>query len=126
MKPPFLCFSFACTLNTHRVGGNRKREYYRLTYIKTRKKQGFDCHLSPDLRQMAIESSVLAIFDPLSSIVKNVFDCRLPCVLNLWKIPVSAFSNGESVNRTSLAGDFNLDMSYIIATDMETINQGCQ
>ena len=61
-----------------------------------------------------------------SSIEKSVFDCRLPCVLNLLEIPVSAFSYGESVKRTSLAGDFNLDMSYIIATDMETINQGCQ
>ena len=37
----------------------------------------FDCHLSPDWRQMAIETLFLAIFDPRSSIGKSVFDCRL-------------------------------------------------
>ena len=30
---------------------------------------------------MAIEITVLAIFDPRSSIVKSVFDCRLPGVI---------------------------------------------
>ena len=41
----------------------------------------FDCHLSPDWRQMAIENAVLANFDPSSSIVMSVFDCRLSDVI---------------------------------------------
>ena len=40
----------------------------------------FDCHLSPNWRQMAIENTILANFDSRSSIVKRVFDCRLPDV----------------------------------------------
>ena len=45
----------------------------------------FDCHLSPDWRQMAIDNTVSSDFDPCSSIVKSVFDCRLSCVLNVLK-----------------------------------------
>ena len=37
--------------------------------------------MSPDWRQMAIKALFLTIFDPCSSIVKSVFDCRLPGVL---------------------------------------------
>ena len=37
----------------------------------------FDCQLSPDRRQMAIENTVSSDFDPCSSIVKSVFDCRM-------------------------------------------------
>ena len=37
----------------------------------------FDCQLSPDWRQMATENTVSSDFDPRSSIVKSVFDCRL-------------------------------------------------
>ena len=37
----------------------------------------FDSHLSPDWRQMAIENTVSSYLDPLSSIVKSVFGCRL-------------------------------------------------
>ena len=36
-----------------------------------------DCHLSHHWRQMAIEITVLTIFDPRSSNFDNVFDCRL-------------------------------------------------
>ena len=39
----------------------------------------FDYHLSPKWRQMAIEN----IFDPRSSSVKSVFDCRIPGVLTV-------------------------------------------
>ena len=62
----------------HRVGGNRKCQYYWSTKIV--KNIVFDCHLSPVGRQMAIKYTVLAIFDPHSSI-KSVFDCRLPSVI---------------------------------------------
>ena len=37
----------------------------------------FDCHLSPEWRQMAIENTVSSDFYPRSSIVNGVFDCRL-------------------------------------------------
>ena len=37
----------------------------------------FDCRLSPDWRQMEIKNSVSSDFDQRSSIVVNVFDCRL-------------------------------------------------
>ena len=56
----------------------------------------FDCHLSPEWRQMAIENAVSSEFDPRSaifktltgssdfdprsSIVKSSFNCRLSCV----------------------------------------------
>ena len=41
--------------------------------LKTVSNRVFDRHL----RQIAIENTVLAIFDPRSSIVKSVLDCRL-------------------------------------------------
>ena len=44
----------------------------------------FDCHLSPDWRQMAIEKTVSSdFFYPRSSIVKNVFDCHISSVISL-------------------------------------------
>ena len=39
--------------------------------------RGFNCHLSPEWRQMAIENTVSNDFDPRSSIVKSVFNCGL-------------------------------------------------
>ena len=41
----------------------------------------FDCHLSPDWRQMAIFNTVSSFFDPRSSIAKSDFDCRLSGVI---------------------------------------------
>ena len=41
----------------------------------------FDCHFSPTWRQMAIKTLFLAIFDLCLSIVKSVFDRRLPGML---------------------------------------------
>ena len=43
----------------------------------------FDCHLSPDWRQMAIQNTVstCSFFDPRLTIVKSVFDCAYP----VWK-----------------------------------------
>ena len=43
----------------------------------------FHCHLSPNWRQMAIENTVSSDFDPRSSIVQSVFDCRLTGVFML-------------------------------------------
>ena len=40
----------------------------------------FYCHLSLDWRQMAIKNTVSIDFDLRLSIVKSVFDCRLPGV----------------------------------------------
>ena len=37
----------------------------------------FDCHLSFNWRQMAMENTVSSDFDQHSSIVKSGFDCRL-------------------------------------------------
>ena len=45
------------------------------------KNRVFDCHLSPDWRQMTIENTISSDFDPCLSIVKSVFDCRLPGVI---------------------------------------------
>ena len=42
----------------------------------------FDCHLSPHWRQMAIKNTIfISFFDPRSSIVDSIFDCRLPGVI---------------------------------------------
>ena len=38
----------------------------------------YECHLSQNWRQMAIENTISIDFNPRSSIVKCVFDCRLP------------------------------------------------
>ena len=41
--------------------------------------RAFDCHLSPGWQQITISKTLfLVIFDPRLSIVKRVFDCRLP------------------------------------------------
>ena len=53
----------------------------------------FDCHLSPNLRQMAIKNTVSSNFYLRSSIVKSVFDCSLSGVIlssQYW----SALSDG--------------------------------
>ena len=47
------------------------------------RKRVFDCHLSPEWRQISIEKLFLAIFDLSSSIVKSVFDCRISGVVML-------------------------------------------
>ena len=70
--------SWLYTSASHRIGGNRKREYIDERRSKIVRNRVFNCHLSPpDWRQMAIETLFLAIFDPHSSIAKKVFDCRL-------------------------------------------------
>ena len=51
----------------------------------------FDCHLSPDRRQKAIDNTVSSYFDPRSSIVKSVFDCHLPCVVMISTFLHSGF-----------------------------------
>ena len=48
---------------------------------QTYEKQFFDCHLSPNWRQMAIKNTVSSDFDSFLSIVKSVFDCRLSGVM---------------------------------------------
>ena len=45
--------------------------------IKIVRNRVFDCHLSSHWRQMAIKNTVSIDFDPRSSIVDSVFDCRL-------------------------------------------------
>ena len=68
---------------THRIGGNPKCCYNDKRMSKIVRNRVFDCHLSPDWRQMAIKKTLfLTIFDPYSSIVKSVFDCRLSGVRN--------------------------------------------
>ena len=46
---------------SHRIGGNRKRKYYRRMLIKIATNRVFDCHLSPEWRQIAIKTLFLAI-----------------------------------------------------------------
>ena len=41
----------------------------------------FDCHLWPDWWQMAIKNTVSSDFYLRLSIVKSIFDCRLPGVV---------------------------------------------
>ena len=60
--------------NPHRVGGILNYYTTEKSRSKFRLKQSFGLPLSP------IENTVLAIFDPRLSIVKSVFDCRLPGV----------------------------------------------
>ena len=55
-----------------------------LTHTKIARNRVFDCHLSPDWRQMAIENTVSSHFDPRLSIVKSIFDCRLSGVVMLF------------------------------------------
>ena len=76
---------FASSVLSHWVGGNRKRQYIDERRAKIVRNRVFDCHLSPGGRQKAIENTVLAIFDPRSSIVKSGFDCRLPDVFMLFE-----------------------------------------
>ena len=68
---------------------------------KTVKNRVFDCHLSPNWRQKAIENTVFfTIFNPRSSIVKSVFDCRLSGVetskLNSLKLRMTRYAHGHA------------------------------
>ena len=54
----------------------------RIQYKISLETEFLDCHLFPSRRQMAIENTVSIDFDSHSSIVKSVFDCRLPSVNN--------------------------------------------
>ena len=64
----------------HRVGGNRKRYQQSPNADQKSILTVFDCHLSPDWRQMAIKNSVSNIF--LSTLLDSiaVFNCCLPGV----------------------------------------------
>ena len=42
----------------------------------------FDCHLSPDWRQMAIKNNVSNDFSSIFALVKSIFVCRLSSVNN--------------------------------------------
>ena len=73
--PYSLCLSLVCTPNRRQsktliLSTNDGR-------LKIVRNRVFDCHMSSDWRQMAIENNVLASFHPRSSIVKIVFDCRI-------------------------------------------------
>ena len=58
----------------------------------------FDCHLSPDCRQMAIKTLCLEIFGSRSSIIESIFDCRLRGVF-----PKTSFSLEEREPKCLLA-----------------------
>ena len=47
----------------------------------------FDCHLSPDWRQMAIENSLSNDFLSMFVYSINIFDCRLSGVGKIVRIP---------------------------------------
>ena len=66
---------------SHRVGDVKNVNVIDRRRSKIIRNRVFDCHLSPDWRQMAIESTVSSVFYWCSSIVKSVFHCRLPDVL---------------------------------------------
>ena len=53
-----------CTKYTNKICLNQERRY------KIVRNRVFDCHLSPDRRQMAIENTVTSDFYPRSSIVR--------------------------------------------------------
>ena len=46
--------------------------------------KSLETYLSTDWRQMAIENTVSIDFEPRSSIVKSVFDCRLTGVAHVY------------------------------------------
>ena len=65
------------------------------------KNRVFDCHLSPNWRQMEIVNTVFfTIFHPRSSIVKSVFDCHLSGVetskLNSIKLRMTRYAHGHA------------------------------
>ena len=57
-----ICFG---SIGTHRVGGNCKRQYFDDHRSKIIRNRVFDCHLSPDRRQMAIENTISSDFSSL-------------------------------------------------------------
>ena len=65
---------------SHQVGGNRKRLYYRRSQIKNRLNRGF---LLSFVARLAIANTVSCDYYPRSSIVKSVFNCRLPGMFNI-------------------------------------------
>ena len=69
----------------------------------------FDCHLSPDWRQMTTEYTVSNDFDTRSSIGKSVFDCRLPDVL-----PCPGRYNGEALWVQEIRHFSSRDMGYCV------------
>ena len=62
------------TTNSHRIGGNRKRQYYRQHRPKIVRNRVFDCHKSPDWRPLAIENTGSSVCIKLF-IVTLVPDC---------------------------------------------------
>ena len=58
----------------------------------------FDCHLASDWRQMTIENTYSSAFNPRSSIVKIVFDCRLSGVINMHPEEETQNTNSHSLN----------------------------
>ena len=75
----FIGYFFTIVILT--TGRRQPKTLYQSTNADQKSLVFFDCHLSPNWRQMAIENSVSNDF--LSSFVDsiNVFDCRLPGVI---------------------------------------------
>ena len=69
-------------LEPHRIGGNRKNQYYQGTYIDQESTEtAFSiaiCRHTSDKWQS--KTLFISFFDPRFSIVYSVFDCRLPGV----------------------------------------------
>ena len=55
----------------------------------------FDCHFSPDWRQMTIENTVSSVFDPRSSIVKSVLIAADRVCTLLWEIDMSSVLHAQ-------------------------------
>ena len=80
-KPIDFCTNFdKVKSGSHRVGGIENVNTIDERRKKIVRNRVYDCHLSPDWRQMTIENTVYSDFDSRSSIVQSVFDCRLPGV----------------------------------------------
>ena len=78
LRKPIVFLNFR---DSHRVGGNRKRQYILMNVDQTSLETDFwiaICRPTGDKWQS--KTLFLANFDPHSSIVKSVFDCRLPDV----------------------------------------------
>ena len=94
----FLILFFWLTI-LHWVGGNRKRHYIDECGSKIVRNRVFDCLLSSDWRQMAIENTVSSDF--LSAFVDSYERFRLPptrCVFSSWVIDVLAHLSTALVN----------------------------
>ena len=78
---------------------NRLIQCFRLPFVaKIVRNRVFDCHLSPHWRQMAIENTISIDFDPRSSIIDSVFDCRLSGVAFATKRDGSSAATSFDVN----------------------------